>query len=340
MMDRSWLAPRPRRGGLTIHLVIGITAILITAGVLVDTGRLTVARHRDQLIADAAAMAAALKLPHQDQATAAADRILTYYRGSYTPTFASSVVFTNNAAGLPVGVRVQVSENVRMIFPGLMGVATRPAQGTAAGSRTIPSALLQGAVPLGVQYDTTFDLPPDGSASPNVITLKRGSGSDNVNPGNFGALRFPGDSDGANEWSDYLKWGYTGRIAIGDSIETKPGNMSGPTGDALVDAIDSRLNRAAVAPYNNDTWSSFTAGNPRVVVVPLVDWTGVSGTDHVPIHGFGAFWIDSEDKGDITGRFVRYTVSRTRGAGWDGISIDPSGSSNFDGGLWVASMTE
>ena len=39
------------------------------------------------------------------------------------------------------------------------------------------------------------------------------------------------------------------------------------------------------------------------------------------------------------GRFVRYTVSKTGGPGWDGISIDPSTDSNFDGGLWTAMLS-
>src|SRR5262245_32955295 len=171
---------RRRRGGVTILLVVGVITILITLGVLCDVGRMTVARHRDQIIADAAAMAAVLELPRQEQSTAAADRIFAYYHATYNPSFATSLTFSVDVNNLPVSVRAQVSESVPMIFPGLMGVATRATQAAAGASRTVPAALLQGLVPIGIQYDTTFDLPAGGSASPNVTTLKSGSGSENA----------------------------------------------------------------------------------------------------------------------------------------------------------------
>jgi Flp pilus assembly protein TadG len=331
---------RRRRGGTLVPATLAMVLILVCIGVELDAGRLFAARHKLQAIADATTMAAAMKLPRTAEASAAGNRITTAYQALYHPNFTTAISYSTNASGIATAITVQVDEQVPMIFPKLMGVANRPVRARSTGTRVVPSAILQGLVPIGVQYDTTFDIPSNGFASPTDITLKRGSGSENVYPGNFGALRFPGDNSGADQWRDYLKYGYTGRYQVGDSVTSKPGNMSGPTGKAIQDDTDSRFNRASVPPYNDDTWDNFDPGNPRIIVLPLVDWTGANGTSSVPIHGFAAFYVMSEDKGDITGRFVRYTVSRTGGPGWDGISVDPTTSSNFDGGLWTVTLTQ
>src|SRR5205814_1804635 len=108
--------------------------------------------------------------------------------------------------------------------------------------------------------------------SPADVTLKSGSGAANAAPGNFGALRFPGDNSGAQQWSDYLKWGYTHRLAVGDKVDSKPGNMVGPTQQAMISDTDSRFNRATAYPFNDDTYDQFDPGDPRVIALPLVDW--------------------------------------------------------------------
>lgn len=332
---------RRRRGGTAIVAVVGLTASLITVGVGMDTGRMVVARHKDQTISDAATMAAMVYLPDKTRAQAAAASVINAYSSVYNTSFTATPTFALDGNGLPTSVRVDVTESVPMFLPGMMSVGTRTTQAKAAAGRVIPSRLLQGAVPLGVQYDTTFDLPASGQASPSVITLKEGGGgSDNIGSGNYGALRFSGDNSGASQWQAYLEFGYTAALAVGDSVDSKPGNMNGPTQSAIVTDTSSRLNRAASIPYNTDTYTSFHPGNPRIVAIPLVDWTGINGTKPVPIKGFAAFYIESADsKGNITGRFIRYCVPATTGSAWDGISVDPKSSGTLDGGLWAATMS-
>jgi hypothetical protein len=42
------------------------------------------------------------------------------------------------------------------------------------------------------------------------------------------------------------------------------------------------------------------------------------------------------------GRFVRYTIPKRSAAGitWDGVSIDPTSSGRYNGGLWTAQITK
>lgn len=340
---------RRRRGGTMTLAVVSLGLSLITLGVEMDAGRLFFARHQDQIIADSATMAASTKIPRGSEATAAANRIVSAYQATYNRSFTPTISLTMNDQGLATAVIVRITEPVPMFFPVLMGTSSRGTATRAAANRVIPSALLAGAVPIGVQYNTTFDLPSNGYASPSAITLKQPSkASEYWKSGNYGALRLPGDDSGANQWSTYLKYGYRGRMEVGQYVTPQTGNMKGPSVDALAlhsngGDTDSRFERAQAYPWNNDTYSNFDANNPRVVALPLVDWTAANGSStDVPIKGFAAFWIDSINtgSGDITGRFIRYTVGPNGKPAWTGISIDPETSSDFDSGLWSAHLVE
>jgi hypothetical protein len=335
----SWL----RRRGNAVSAVLGLIASLTTLGVEMDTGKMYVARHKDQVMSDAATMAAMLKLPYKDQAIAAGDLVLSTYKKSYNPNFTATYTFYPAGSTVPTSVRVDIGEKVPMIFPALMGIKERPTAALAAAARLIPSALLSGVVPLGFQ-DQDFDIPAAGTASPNVVTLKLGTGDKKITPGNCYALDFP-DSSGAKDWGAWMKFGYDQKISVGDVIKTKPGVMDGPTTKAvglqsLGGDLDSRLERASVYPYSEDSWDKrISPGNPRVLIVPLVDWKSASGGEsNLTIKGFAAFWLDSYDtkNGKLSGRFVRKTVGASA---WEGISIDPRGDSSYDRGLWMATMT-
>src|SRR5205823_13824364 len=76
-----------RRGSTTAIAMLSLAATLIMAGVEIDYGRLVVTRQKDQVIADATAMAAMLALPRTSQATATGNRIVSDYHRSYNPNF-------------------------------------------------------------------------------------------------------------------------------------------------------------------------------------------------------------------------------------------------------------
>jgi hypothetical protein len=326
---------RFRRGNMVMSLV-ALTALTTLIGVEVDGGRLYVAAHRDQIVADAMTMAASQYVYDVDQATAKASTVHSLYEDQIGTSLDYSLKFYPEGADVPTSVSVTVTEEVPTFFNGLTGGTYQPVA-PAGGGRVVPSALLQGAVPLGVQYDQDFDLPADGSASEEQISLKLGD-SDKKQKGNTWALDFD-ESSGASDWKTWLCYGYTSRISVGDIIKSKTGTMTGPTEQALVTETSSRLNRAASFPYANDTYQSFRPGNPRIVILPLVDWKNAkSGSSNLEVKGFGAFWVDTYDSStkSIKGRFVRAVTLGT----WSGVSVDTSSSDAFDGGFWLANLTE
>src|SRR5438128_1302929 len=91
---------RFRRGGTITIAIVGLAATLITLGVEMDAGRLFTARHQDQIIADAATMAAALKLPREDACRTAANLVTAQYSQAYNRTFVPVVDFQHDPAGL------------------------------------------------------------------------------------------------------------------------------------------------------------------------------------------------------------------------------------------------
>src|SRR5438105_11144156 len=111
---------RQRRGAAATIALMCVVGMFIIFGVELDSGRLFVARHKDQIIADAVTMAAAMKLPREADASAAGNRIISSYHSIYNPDFTVALNFQRNARGLATGITVDVNENVPMVFPVLM----------------------------------------------------------------------------------------------------------------------------------------------------------------------------------------------------------------------------
>lgn len=337
---------RGRRGGTSVIAIMGLTTTLTLVGVEADVGRMFVVKQKDEIIADMITLAAAQQLPDATAAAAAAAAVAGTYESSYGTSFDYTLNFYP-PTGLATSVDTDITDSSPSLFAGMVsGGSGTAASGGAAASRTVPVIILQGAVPLAIQYDDDFELPTDGMASNEVITLKYGkrSGSGSGNGKKKGEAWALDLGSGADDFREYLKFGYTSKLEVDDTVYEKSGTMTGPIEQALISDTDSRMNRALAYPYTNDTYLSFHKGNPRVVVCPLVDWQNSSGGHaNLLIRGFGAFWLDSyaSGSGTITGRFVRYTVSGAGGPGWDGVSIDVRTSgATFDGGFWSVNQTE
>jgi hypothetical protein len=329
MKNARW-AWKNRRGGTIVIGIVAMTTVFIVVGVEMDYGRLFVARHKDQVIADACLWAAVQRMPNTTLANAEIARVNSQYNSIYNSTHTETTTYSGLSTA-PTGVRCTVTENVPMFVPGLMGVSTRQTRATAASLLFNPTRVYT-ILPIGVQYDTNFGLPtgwlPTGSiSSPLELDLKLGTGSGvKLVPGNFYPLALNGT--GANVYSNNLTYGVSGTWSVGDQVTTETGNMVGPTTQGL----DPRAAAASVSPYTSDTWTNFHLDNPRVVVLPLVDWLSATkgGQSTLTIKGFAAFYITHYGNGDVYGRFVRMVVKGTV----------VSGQTTFDAGLYSGRQTE
>jgi hypothetical protein len=146
-------------------------------------------------------------------------------------------------------------------------------------------------VPIGVDYRTNLNFG-------NQVILKLGQ----VGAGNWGPLAL--GSTGADTYKYNVETGYTGLVTVGDELTTEPGNVVGPTQDGANYRISGGLNS-----YSTGTFSSHALSDPRVMLIPIVDWSNINGRSQVPLKGFAMMWIVGVDKqGNITCYFIQQSV--------------------------------
>ena len=307
-----------RRGGTLILVLTSVVALCGVTALTVDAGRLYMEKQAAQNTADAGALAGGRDLPHLDQAQLAAQRTVSA-NGFSSPT----ITFLPAGSTKPLQIRVRCTRTVPLLFGAFVGMSQGTVAAEASVSRTRPANQLVGGVPWGVL--------PDNYVLGQVQTLKMGSQSDRVVPGNFQALDL--DGSGAADYSNWLKWGFDQKLSVGQTVLSETGNMVGPTNQAIKMDMDSRFERAKLAPWNDDAWGNFDAGNPSIVTIPIIDWYGATkdGKAEVTILGFAAFYVNDFSGQSITGSFVEYTDGNLA-------SVDPTLDEAFDGKLYSSRM--
>ncbi len=278
---RIWLrhAVREQRGNTMVLFSASLTAFVAVAAIAVDVGRMYSYRQELRVIADGAVLAGARALPDTSAAQAAAQAILD--KNKVTQMGATSSITVTAST-----VDVSLNRTVGTIFAQLLGIEST-ALVASAGARSGPASKVTGIVPIGVPAQTF--------SYGQRVTIKFSSENNELqSPGNFGALSLSGN--GASAYRNDLEHGYGNPVQIGDWLTTKPGNMAGPTEDGIEDRLEE-------AP--DDTWDEYAPQSSRLVFLPIVDFGNVNGRSEVQVVGFGAFFLEDVDDGEITGRYVR-----------------------------------
>lgn len=293
-MQHSPTGPRgrpkghPRRGATQVLVLSAMVSMFGFAGLSMDYGRMVNERQRAQNAADAGAFAGIIELPDETKARTAATRLSTA-NGFGSPTV--SIVRDN--LGNARGIRVENRLTVPTVFAAVVGTREKQVKAIARCAKTPPANQATGFVPWGVQIqDLVFG---------QSVTLKLDSSGDLPAPGDFQALAFAGS--GADDYRYWIENGYPGTLNVGDWVMTEPGDKVGPTQQAT----QARITAGSQGIYSSDTVSSYIHGNPRIIIIPFVDWTlSGSGRTDVPVVAFGAFWLESVNGGRVNGQFLRY----------------------------------
>ncbi len=130
-------------------------------------------------------------------------------------------------------------------------------------------------IPIGLDHNTVYSYD-------NPITLNQGE----VGPGNWDLLALGGV--GGNNLRGNIADGYSGLVTVGDWVTTEPGKKVGPVDQGFQDRINTA---ASVDP--NGTFSNHIGTNPRVFVLPVVDWEHQNGRTTVQVDAFATLWLDS-----------------------------------------------
>ena len=180
--------------------------------------------------------------------------------------------------------------------PGSTTSSTPPASCTHTGDCQL--------IPIGLDHNTVYS---NGEA----IALNQGQ----VGPGNWDLLALGGV--GGNNLRGNIAQGYSGLVTVGDWVTTEPGKKVGPVDQGFQDRID-----AANSSDPTGTYLSHSGTNPRVLVLPIVDWEHQNGRKLVQVDAFATVWLDSYSGGVVNVHFISQVVANSYG--------DPS-APNFGG---------
>lgn len=256
-------SPKRQRGVALVLVTVGMVALLLMAGLALDSGHVFLNKTRLQNTVDAAALSAAKTLDetkgNTTEATAAAmaafngnaaadgnwEIARSYGGGSggLTVTVQYSATLRPFTPGAPSGpyVRVIASDfSMPAWFVSLAGITEKTIRASAVSG---PSPTLENKVcnlaPMMVCGDPTKDPADDPSnfwgyklGTPDVLkTAASGQWEGTPGPGNFQLIRLGGA--GSAILRDNLAGGYDGCVSLDETMDTEPGNSVGPVAQGL-----------------------------------------------------------------------------------------------------------
>jgi Flp pilus assembly protein TadG len=333
---------RSRRGSTIIMICFVLVLMFAFAVIAVDGAILMASKTELQAAADAAALAGAsgLLTGSQDEAVQRAIDFASFNRAveeDHTP-----VVITGDDVSFPESdvCRVRTHRTaatgdalrtyfVRVINPGsktsdMTAVAAARAYDVCGSKCIKPWAIpdrWEDADSDGVADPGEYDPDVTGYTAPRdvgqQIVLKVGNPQSTIAPGVFYPVDYPpiDNPDGINPYTGadwYRQWISECEpflVQPGDRLRLEKGNMVGPTRQGMEDLI-------SVDPGAH--WDSATktivnsafGESPRIGLVPFFDPTiQVQANDKwVRVVKLGAFFIESVDGGNVTGRFMQITT--------------------------------
>ena len=287
-----------RGEGGSVLVLFSLAFVLMggMAALALDAGLGYVRRVQVQNAADAAVLAAVAELPDDP---AAAAQLATQYAALNNLTLDQVEINIGPTWSANDTIRVTPRETVNFFFAPLLGIdsAEVGANATAVVGSLVAS---DGLAPFGLV------LPPGGFSFGQTYEIKLETGSG----GNYNALTL--DGIGANNYRNNIVSGSSGTHSIGDSIDTEPGNMVGPTSTGLQQRIGADPNYSWTDLVNPDgTLKGIDDDNPRILLIPIIT-EPQPGRSDVTITGFALFYVEGPpsdwDDGDLSGAFINTVI--------------------------------
>jgi len=301
-----------KEGGSVVVLVtLALTALLGFCAIVTDVGLLYAKKAHLQNSVDAAALAGVQELPNGVSQAEQKARDYASRNG------VSDVNVTFEASNAKI--IVEATQRVPTYFALIWGI-TEEQISVSARAMIVPPEGVFGAVPLSVQkqdlvYGQKYILkyggrPEDADSDLYLDDDKNNKvkidGEESGTFGWYGALELTGT--GAKTYEEDLANGYQGTLRVGQILNVKHGNMSGPT----LEGITTRLNRDTI-PKN--TIENYESDAPQIIYIPIVKIISEIGqsVQEVQIIGFAAFFLEgvagNGNDSEVTGWFIKGIVS-------------------------------
>ncbi|TGE32430.1 Tad domain-containing protein [Desulfosporosinus sp. Sb-LF] len=337
---------RKERGSVVVLVTLSLTVLLGFCAIVTDVGLMYAQKAHLQNSVDAAALAGVQELPNNP--SLAEQKARDYADENGVPAVTVSLE-ANNAK-----IIVQATQQVPTYFARIWGI-TEEQISVSAKAMMVPPTELSGAVPLSIQeqdfvYGQKYVLKSGGGSGTSSWYLDDSknnavekSGEDSVTPGWYGALDLSGN--GANTYETDLANGYQGTLRVGQIVDVKHGNMSGPTADG----INTRLRSDIEIPRN--TFVNYNRNAPEIIYIPIVRIISESGNSiqQVQIVGFAAFFLEgvagNGNDSIVTGWFIQTLASNghTSASLSDLIKTEQDmehGIANMDFGLYTPKLVD
>jgi len=343
------------RSGLAgVWVAVALVALAGSAALVIDLGSLVVAAQRCQDVADSAALAAGTKLPYEQVSrtsavvTAAANNTEGGWPVVCRPEdcehFSGPGVTVD---GIELGpyadlMRVRVRAPVHYTFGRILGIGGATAVRSASVLRAPVNGIPLCPMWIAANTDIGDDLPPDERP---IISLLMADGPHCADiPGSFGFLQSPPGCTATG--FELLQADDLTREDIETSFVYRADEDAGTPGSTLWadtgvdvgsfrkalerDQGHARLERAE-AGWPNDPWWAPKPDNPRIMLIPMVNYLGGTGSNaSFEIVRFAAFWLVEVHGGQkiIDGRFIWYDLP----------GGDPNSTLEQDSGIYATKL--
>lgn len=273
---------RNNRGSSIVVYCISLTVLLAMSSLVADIGLMVMEKNKLINAVDASVLAGAQELIYNPQQAEAKARDFIARNGVDPSSIQIEVNETQT------GLRINAERDVHFFLAPLLGFEGTTVS-SSASAVVLPVSGVTGARPFAIEeQELIFG---------ETYELKAGSGI----TGNFGPIELGGH--GAQVYYNNIINGFSGRLFVGDLIETEPGNMSGPTEQGVETLL---INCDHYPPC---TPEDFEPDCARVITVVIVDTLDVNGRATVEVVGFASFFLEgvagSGNESIVTGKFIR-----------------------------------
>jgi len=290
---------RNQKGAAAAIVGIALPVMLGMGALVIDVGNLYLNKTQVSAAADAAVLAGAQELPKDP---AAAQSIAYEYaarNGKDGDQAQATVSGTNNDT-----MQVTITRNVPLIFAPVLNIGSSAVSATATAQVSV-AASVPWIVPFVLpktqyfDYDHVFTMRMYGASNP-YFNPKYEDAKYQMDYMNVGI-----ENTNFSQYIQYLKYGYQKKFTIGNNMQ-----YLGPSSGG-VESVNAFYDRTVRDP--NTDYTKARVGDPRVMLIPLVDSmlprTTPEGTP-MKIVGFVGFFLEEVHKEYSTkfwakGRFLK-----------------------------------
>jgi Flp pilus assembly protein TadG len=281
-----------QRGYTIVFFALGCTGLLGATAIAVDVGHLAEMRRQVQNAADAAALAGAARLPIDTNGADSLARTFASLNGRTGDVVTTSMLQTTVSNDT---IEVRVNRTVPLFFARALGLTSSTTSATArAQVGSVGST--DGLMPFGVACPT-----PPCFTFGQRMELKLLNGSQ----GNYNPIRI--DGSGASVYSATIVNGSSQPLSVGQWVNPEPGNMVGPTRDAITTRLagDNRTFSQLVQTDSSGRHQIVDRTSRRIVIIPFVTNFVNGNSSPVRVTGFGLFYMEGLGSGaSVWGNFI------------------------------------